>query len=105
MTRPLPAEPLMTPKVAAGKLGFSIKTLLAHVASGKLRFIDVGTKTRRMYRFTEYNLTTFIENQKVRLEPPCPSSKTLEVPITGSTSKSGAVAFSAVPRPQTKKRP
>jgi excisionase family DNA binding protein len=56
MNRPLPPEPLFTPKAAALRLGISVKTLLALVVSGKLRFIDFGTKKRRMYRFTEYNL-------------------------------------------------
>jgi hypothetical protein len=102
--RPLPAEPLMTPREAAGKLGMSVKTLMAHVRSGQ-RFINIGTATRKRYRFTSYNLTTFIEKRKVRLEPPCPSSKTLEVPITGSTSGSKAVAFSALQKPKTKKTP
>ncbi len=64
-SRPLPAEPLMTACEAAGKLGMSVKTLKAHVASGQLRLINIGTATRKRHRFTTYNLTTFIEKRKV----------------------------------------
>lgn len=37
----------MTPKEAAAELGLSVKTLMAHVASGQLRFINIGTKGLR----------------------------------------------------------
>ena len=69
MNRPLPAEPLITPATAAGKLGLSVKTLMAHVEAGRLRFINMGTETRKMHRFTTYNLQTFIEKQKVKETP------------------------------------
>jgi predicted site-specific integrase-resolvase len=63
-SRPL-REPLMTPRVAAAKLGMSVKTLMSHISRGQLRFINIGTKTRKVHRFTSYNLETVIENQKV----------------------------------------
>ena len=69
--RPLPEEPLFTPKEAAEKLTMSVKTLMVHVAAGRIRFINIGTKTRKQHRFTTYNLQTFIENQKVRETPKC----------------------------------
>jgi hypothetical protein len=46
-SRPLPEEPLFTPKEVAAKLGMSAKTLMSH---------------RKQDRFTTYNLQTFIEN-------------------------------------------
>lgn len=41
--RPLPDEPLFTPKEAAAKLNMSVKTLMEHVRTGRLRFIDIGS--------------------------------------------------------------
>ena len=71
--RPLPAEPLFTPKRPQAR-GVSVKNLMGHVAAGRLRFINVGNATRKKHRFTTYSLQTFIENQKVRETPKCPSS-------------------------------
>lgn len=104
MNRPLPAEPLMTPKEAAAKLGLSVKTLIAHVASGQLRFINVGTKTRKVHRFTEYNLQTFLEKQKVK-ETPCQSLSAPAMKPTASIFNSEAVDFLAIPKPSPKKTP
>lgn len=103
-SRPLPAEPLMTPKEVAAKLGVSVKTLLAHVAAGRLRFINIGTMHRKVRRFTTYNLTTFLEKQKIK-EQPCPSSSAPALKPTVSTFNSGAVDFMAIPKPGTKKTP
>jgi hypothetical protein len=36
-----PPEPLFTPRAAAAQLGLSVKTLMAHVAAGNLRFINI----------------------------------------------------------------
>ena len=103
--RPLPDEPLMKPAEAADRLGISIKTLMAHVAAGRLRFINVGTEKRKVHRFTTYNLQTFIENQKVREVPKCPSIKTPALHSTSTISKPGAVAFTALQKPGTGKTP
>jgi hypothetical protein len=104
MTRPLPAEPLFTPKAAALQLGLSVKTIMAHVAAGRLRFSNIGTMQRKVHRFTSYNLTTFLEKQKIK-EQPCPSSSALVLKPTVSTFNSGAVDFMAIPKPGTKKTP
>jgi excisionase family DNA binding protein len=105
VSRPLPDGPLMTPKEAAAKLGVSVKTIMAHVVAGRLRFINIGTMDRKVHRFTTYNLTTFIEKQKVRETPQCQSSNAPALKHTASTFKSGAVGFLAIPKPETKKTP
>src|ERR1700722_927134 len=98
-----PAEPLFTPQAAAQQLGLSVKTLMAHVAAGRIRFIDVGAgKVRKCRRFTAKNIATFVEKQKVR-ETPCQSSSAPALKHTASTFKSGAVGFLAIPKPETKK--
>jgi hypothetical protein len=102
---PLPPEPLFTPRGAAAQLGLSVKTLMAHVAAGNLRFINVGTATRKIHRFTMKNLSTFIEKMKVRATPKCQSSNAPALKHTASTFKSGAVGFLAIPKPETKKTP
>ena len=103
--RPLPAEPLLTLQEAALVLNVSVKTLLAHVAAGNIRFINVGTKTRKQHRFTSQNLKTFIENQKVRETPKCQSTSAPTNKHSATTFKSGAVDFLAIPKPQTVKTP
>jgi excisionase family DNA binding protein len=102
VSRPLPVEPLMTTKEAAAKLGVSVKNLMAHVAAGRLRFINIGTMDRKVHRFTTYNLTTFIEKQKVT-ETPCQSSSAPTPKHTATTFKSGVIDFQAIPKPETKK--
>ncbi|WP_442967186.1 helix-turn-helix domain-containing protein [Rhizobium sp. GN54] len=103
--RPLPAEPLFTPEEAATRLSISVKTLMKHVREGRLRYINVGTEGRKARRFSAYNLSTFIETQKVRETPKCPSTKAPKALSTSTTFKSNVVAFSALPKPATKKTP
>ncbi|GAB1581722.1 helix-turn-helix domain-containing protein [Phyllobacterium phragmitis] len=103
--RPLPSEPLMTAKEAAAKLNMSLKTLMKHVNEGRLRFINIGIGGRRQLRFTPYNLQTFLENQKVREVPKCPSTKAPKALSTSTTFKSTVVAFSALPKPKAGKTP
>jgi excisionase family DNA binding protein len=102
VSRPLPDGPLMTPKEAAAKLGVSVKNLMGHVEAGRLRFINIGTMHRKVHRFTSYNLTTFLEKQKVR-ETPCQSTSARTKKPTASTFKSGVIDFQAIPKPGTKK--
>jgi len=103
--RQLLDEPLMKPADAAERLGISEKNLMEHVHAGRLRFINVGTKTRKIHRFTTYNLETFIKNQKERGIPKCQSSSVPTLKHTASTSMSGAVDFLAIPKPGTGKKP
>ena len=104
LDRPLPDEPLMTAKVAAGKLGMSVKSMMKHVREGRLRFINIGTVDRKAYRFTTYNLTTFIEKQKTTETPECQSTKALKAHFTGTISKSTVVAFSVYQSQKQKRR-
>lgn len=103
--RPLPEEPLFTPKEAAAKLNMSLKNLMEHVRTGRLRFINIGAgKVRKRYRFTSYNLETFLENQKERMVPECQSTNTPGLPTTKSNFKSTVIPFGALPKPATRKR-
>ncbi|MFM7335862.1 MAG: helix-turn-helix domain-containing protein [Tabrizicola sp.] len=96
--------PLMKAEEAAAKLGLSVKTMMHHVRSGRLRFINVGTDKRKSYRFTPKNLRSFIENQKVREVPSCLSFQTKKA-SSKSTLSFGAYGFSEVPKPKTAGKP
>ncbi|WP_442872907.1 helix-turn-helix domain-containing protein [Aurantimonas sp. C2-3-R2] len=97
-------EPLHTPAETAAIIGISLKTLRDHVKLGRIRSIVVGSGTKRKTRrFTSKNIASFIENQKVRETPACPSTKAPNHHSTGTTSKSTVVAFSALQKPGTKK--
>jgi Helix-turn-helix domain len=88
---------LLTPAEAARKLRCSIKTLSGHVASGALRYVDVGLGKKRMRRmFTDADLDNLIANQ-TRKDVPCPSTKTETVARrTGTlTSKCEVIGFTA----------
>jgi excisionase family DNA binding protein len=103
--RPLPAEPLFTPRAAAERLGISVKTLMQHVADGDIRYIRIGKGKRVHHRFTSYNLATFLEKQKVKESPPLPSPSAPALKPTATTFKSGVADFLAIPRPETRKTP
>ena len=46
---------LMSPKIAAKKLGVSVKTLLGHAHDGSIRYVNVGRGERRQrYAFAEF---------------------------------------------------
>ena len=94
-------EPLLTPEEAAERLNMSKKTLMEHVKAGRLRFINIGTLRRRRYRFTAKNLATFIENQKVREAPACPSIRAQKARSTAMISNSTVIAFTAQQKPET----
>src|SRR5262249_41592075 len=72
--RPPPPNSLLTPTQAARRLNCSIKTLNGHIASGALRYVNVGhgrVRVRRM--FTDADLDEFIQVQ-TRKVTPCPST-------------------------------
>src|SRR6516225_6321817 len=57
-----PPDGLLTAAEAARRLRCSEKTLNGHVASGALRYVDVGHgRKRRRIRFTDADLDDFIE--------------------------------------------
>jgi excisionase family DNA binding protein len=93
----VPADGLRTPAEAARKLRCSVKTLRGHVASGALRYIQIGHGTRRpRRRFTDADLDEFVANQ-TRKDSPCPSTRTETVArrISTSTSKCEDIGFMA----------
>ena len=105
-SRTLPELPLFTKAEAAAKLNMSVKALMEHIRTGRLRFINIGSGTqRKRHRFTSYNLMTFIENQKIREVPQCPSTSASKAKPTALTSNSKAVDFLAIQKPQTGKTP
>jgi predicted site-specific integrase-resolvase len=56
--------PLLTPKIAAERLGVSIKTLIGFARDGEIRYINVSRgkkKTRRM--FTDQDIEDFKERR------------------------------------------
>src|SRR5262249_57344876 len=88
---------LKTAAQAAAKLNCSIKTLFGHVASGALRYIDIGHgRKRRRIRFADADLDNFIANQ-TRKDSPCPSTRTGTVArrISTMTSKCEVIGFTA----------
>lgn len=102
--RPLPDKPLFTKIEAAKKLNMSVKTLMEHVRTGRLRYIDIGSGgIRKRHRFTTYNLQTFLENQKRREVLQCQSTSAPIKKHTATTSTSGAIAFTALSKPGTGK--
>src|SRR5215471_11222365 len=89
---------LKTAAQAAAKLNCSIKTLFGHVASGALRYVDVGHgRKRRHIRFADADLDNFIANQ-TRKDSPCPSTRTGTVArrISTMTSKCEVIGFTAL---------
>jgi excisionase family DNA binding protein len=92
-----PADGLCTMREAAARLGCSVRTLQGHIASGAIRYVNIGhgrTKPRRM--FTDSDLAEFIANQ-TRKDSPCQSIATRAHHTSNTTSKSQVIAFSARP--------
>jgi hypothetical protein len=86
---------LRTLREAAAKLRCSVKTLNGHVASGALRYVQIGHGHKRPRRFfTDLDLDSFIADQ-TRKDVPCPSTKPADHRISTSTSKSVVIGFTA----------
>jgi hypothetical protein len=88
---------LRTPREAARKLRCSIKTLNGHIASGALRYVNVGHGRKRVRRmFADVDLDEFIANQS-RKDVPCPSTRTETAArrISTTTSKCEVIGFTA----------
>lgn len=98
-------EKLMPTGEAAAHLSVSAKTLMRHVKAGRISYVNIGTATRKAYRFTANNLKIFIENQKTCEVSPCLYTRNLIPHFTNTTSTSNPVAFTALQKPETKKRP
>ncbi|MGO8094421.1 helix-turn-helix domain-containing protein [Rhizobium leguminosarum] len=90
---------------AAAILKISIKTLREHVKLGRIRSILVGTgKARKHRRFTDKNIHTFQEAQKVREIAPCQSSSTPKARFIKSSFGSTVIPFEALQKPETRRK-
>jgi Helix-turn-helix domain len=94
-----PADGLRTPAEAARKLRCSDKTLRGHVASGALRYVNVGHGKKRPHRmFADADLDDFIAAQTRKDVPaPCQSDATRAHRSGTTTFKSEVIAFTARP--------
>ena len=89
---------LLTPREAAAELRCSVKILHRLVASGALRYIQVGqTKLRPRKMFTPGDLEKFIADQTRRETPLAPPQRT-------DRSKSTFIPFSQTMRPNAARR-
>jgi hypothetical protein len=94
-----PPDGLRTRAEAAAKLGCSLRTLDGHVASGALRWVNVGRgKQRARRRFTDTDLDEFIANQKRKDVPACPSAATSARQTGPTTFKSEVFGFTEAQR-------
>src|ERR1700730_4155099 len=92
---------LLSPKIAAGLLHISIKTLSGFVSDGEIRYVNVGRgKVKRRIMFTETDLAAFIE-RRARRDVPCQSTSTRTARSTISTSNTSVVAFTALRNART----
>ncbi|MBY3383829.1 MULTISPECIES: helix-turn-helix domain-containing protein [Rhizobium] len=101
----IPEDRLMTIKEAAARLAISKKTLLRHVADGRLEFVDVGTVTRVHRRFSLSQLEQFVSTRRGQESFPCLSTRQQAVPSITTTFRLTATAFTDLPRPAIDAKP
>lgn len=99
-------DALLTAAQAASYLAITVEQLLAHVEDGAIKYINVGRgKKRPRYQFDPTDLDIFKDSRTIT-EPPCQFlSPKNPRPITGSTSKSNVVGFTALRAARMKKTP
>jgi excisionase family DNA binding protein len=110
LTAPSSTDPdrLKSEREACERIGCSRKTLLKHIRSGALRYVDTGHgKARQRRKFTDQDLNDFITKQTRTEISQCQSLKTRARRIGGSTSNTGVIAFSDRPKspPGAKRKP
>lgn len=95
--KPRAADGLYDLRGAAERLNVTADQLRAFVASGQLKFINVGLGAKRpRYRFAEGDLAELISKLTSQESAPCPSSKPRRVRRTsGTTSNSVVIDFMA----------
>ncbi|MBY5363587.1 helix-turn-helix domain-containing protein [Rhizobium leguminosarum] len=93
-------DKLITTKQAATHLAISTKTLLCHVRKGRLGYVDVGTETRTIRRFSPSQLEEFILRRRVKETSSCPSIGPRATLTTTTTSRSTAIAFTDLQKPE-----
>ena len=95
---PTPADGLKTKAQAARRLNISIRTLRGLVASGELRYVNVGRgKQREKMMFTDSDLDGFIAKRtRQKAQDLCPSTSQRARPSITSTSGGEIIAFTAL---------
>src|SRR5262249_26684023 len=100
---------LLTRNEAARILRVTPEQVTRHVRDGELAYVNVGRGGKRpRMRFTEADLTEFIERRKRRCVA-CPSTSPRNRPITDTTSSLRVIGFmaqrdarrAAKPKPQS----
>src|ERR1700739_2858414 len=96
---------LLSPKIAAGLLHISTKTLSGFVSDGEIRYVNVGRgKVKRRIMFTETDLAEFIEH-RARRDVPCRSTSTTTARSITSISNSRVIGFTALRDARISERP
>ena len=87
---------LLPPSQAADRLNVTVEQLFAFVRDGELRYVNVGRGSKRpRYAFTDADIQELIDKRKTREVPcPCTSPKSPRR-ISGTTSRSLVVGFTA----------
>jgi hypothetical protein len=91
----------------AAMLGVTEEKVRTFVRSGELRYINVGQGTKRpRYRFADSDIKELIERRTQQDIPQCQFSRPQSPRrISGTTSKSTVVGFTALRAAQTAKTP
>jgi excisionase family DNA binding protein len=94
---PAPADGLKTPAQAARRLNISIRTLRGLIASGELRYVNVGRgKQREKIMFTDNDLNDLIASRtRQKAQQSCPSTSPKARRSTTSISSGEVLAFTA----------
>lgn len=95
-------ERLMTAAEVAARLSISKKTLLRHVREGQIGCVNLGTGLRTHRRFALSQLNEFISKRQTKEVQQCLSIKAKQAPIISMISGLTAIAFTELPRPETK---
>ncbi|MBX4957405.1 helix-turn-helix domain-containing protein [Rhizobium lentis] len=98
-------DQFVTTKEAARRLAISEKTLLRHVRLGRLEYVDLGTESREVRRFSVGQLERFILTRRRKEIVPCLSISQMGVRTSITTSKSVVAAFTDLQSPRTAGKP
>jgi hypothetical protein len=103
---PTTPDGLLLPPQAAARLNVTVEQLFALVRDGELRYVNIGRGAKRpRYAFTDADINQLIEKRQTR-EATCPSIGPKNPRrISGSTSKSLVVGFTALRNAQIARKP
>ncbi|WP_371748354.1 helix-turn-helix domain-containing protein [Bradyrhizobium sp. CCBAU 53338] len=91
----LQAAPVLPPKDAARYLGVSVKTLLAFVRDGELKYIHLGRGRKKIRRGFDLQDIEEFKQSRTRRDMPCQFTGTTSAASTISTSRSKVIGFTA----------